>query len=407
MKVWVIAFKEVLIVLRDRTALWLLLAAPVALTLVMALAFSRVNQGNGLAQIRLVVVNQDEGDLGQTLVGVLQSPDLSDLLAVTRLADPAEARALVDADKAAAAVMVPPSFTQQALSNAGGPARLELYGNPGRTVSTGVVRDILERFTQQVSAGVVGGQVTVRQLVESGRLPEAQAPAAASDIGRRVALAAGQRDLVTLQVTIADHQASGRFDYLAYYAPSMATLFLMFAMMSSARTLLAEREAGTLDRLRASPLLAVELLGGKILGVFAIGLLQMGALIFITRLGMGVAWGDPLAVAVHTVFVVAATAALGLVIAALARTASQANALGSTVTMVLAAAGGNFVPRLSFPVWLKTLSYIGPNAWGIEGFQSLAAGARLGDLAPDLAALALMTVVFLGLALWGLRRFVK
>jgi len=75
--------------------------------------------------------------------------------------------------------------------------------------------------------------------------------------------------------------------------------------------------------------------------------------------------------------------------------------------MVLAAVGGNFVPRLDFPAWLRAVSYIGPNAWGIEGFQMLASGARLSDLAPVLAALGVMTMVFLGLALWGLRRLVK
>ena len=406
MKVLAITFKEVLIVLRDRMTLLLLLAAPLALTLVMSFAFSRVSQG-GIGQIRVAVVNQDEGDLGQALTGLLQSSDLSDLLIVTPAADPAAARALVDADKAAAAVIVPAGFSQQALSTSGGGARLELYGNPGRAISTGVVRGILERFAQQVSAGVVGARVTVQQLVESGRLAAAQVSAAAPEIGQRVALAAGQRQLVTIQMTAPNGPTTGRFDYLAYYAPSMATLFLMFAMMSAARTLLAEREAGTLDRLRASPLLAVELLGGKILGVFFIGLMQMAALILVSHFFMGVAWGEPLEVAAHTVMVVAATAALGLVIAALARTAGQANAMGSTITMVLAAVGGNFVPRLDFPAWLRAVSYIGPNAWGIEGFQMLASGARLSDLAPVLAALGVMTMVFLGLALWGLRRLVK
>ncbi len=406
MKVLAITFKEVLIVLRDRMTLLLLLAAPLALTLVMSFAFSRVNQG-GIGQIRVVVVNQDEGSLGQALTSLLQSGDLSGLLTVTSAADPAAARALVDADKAAAAVIVPAGFTQLAFSASADPARLELYGNPGRAISVEVVRSIVERFTQQVSAGVTGAHVTVQQLVESGRLAAAQASVAGPEIGQRVALAAGQRQLVAIQMTASNGSTSVRFDYLAYYAPSMATLFLMFAMMSAARTLLAEREAGTLDRLRASPLLAVELLSGKVLGVFFIGLLQMAALILVSHFSMGVAWGEPLAVAAHTVMVVAATAALGLVIAALARTAGQANAMGSTVTMVLAALGGNFAPRIAYPAWLKTLSYIGPNAWGIEGFQMLASGARLSDLAPELAALGVMTVVFLGLALWGLRRLVK
>ncbi len=76
---------------------------------------------------------------------------------------------------------------------------------------------------------------------------------------------------------------NGCFDSLAYYAPSMAALFLMFAMMPVARTPLAEHEAGTLDRLRAAPLLEGELLGGKVLGVFLIGLLQMAVLILVSH----------------------------------------------------------------------------------------------------------------------------
>ncbi len=82
-----------------------------------------------------------------------------------------------------------------------------------------------------------------------------------------------------IQVTAPSLSTSDRFNYLARYAPSLATLFLMFAMMSVARPLLAEREAGTFDRLRASPVSAAELLGGKILGVFSIALLEMVALL--------------------------------------------------------------------------------------------------------------------------------
>ena len=54
-------------------------------------------------------------------------------------------------------------------------------------ISTGVVRGILERFAQQVSAGVAGAEVTVRQLVESGRLSAAELPEVAPQIGRKVA----------------------------------------------------------------------------------------------------------------------------------------------------------------------------------------------------------------------------
>jgi ABC-2 type transport system permease protein len=407
MKVIAITLKELTLILRDRAALLLLLVAPLALTLVMSFAFSSLNTASGMSSVSLVIVNQDEGDLGKMLVAVLTSPDLSDLLAPTEVTDAEAARALVDGDQAAAAVIIPPGFTEVILADSGDAARLEVYGNPGRPIGVGVVRSIVERFARQMATGVVGAQVSVRQLAESGRITEAQIPEVAPEIGQRVAIESGQRELILIAETATERLASGSFDFMAYYAPGMAILFLMFAMMSSARTLLAEREAGTLDRLRAAPLQAAELLGGKIMGVIFTGLLQMLVLILITHFFMGVAWGDPLAVGVHVVLVVTALAAMGLVIASISRTTAQANAIGTTVTMVLAAIGGNFVPRAIFPAWLKTVSYISPNAWGIEGFQALASGAKLADLGPEIAALSLMTVVFFALVLWGLRRFVK
>jgi ABC-2 type transport system permease protein len=94
-------------------------------------------------------------------------------------------------------------------------------------------------------------------------------------------------------------------------------------------------------------------------------------------------------------------------IVAFARTANQAGVIGSAIAMVLSAVGGNFFPRFAFPAWLRTLSLIGPNAWSIEGFQKLSAGATLFDLRFELLALAVMTAVFFGIATLGFRRIVR
>ena len=217
-------------------------------------------------------------------------------------------------------------------------------------------------------------------------------------------MASVARQLITLQEVLAEGGSSDGFDALAYYAPSMAILFLMFTMISSARTFLTERDAGTLARLRTTPTREGELLGGKIIGVLATGLLQMSVLIMATRLIMGVDWGEPLAVGILVLLVVAATAAMGLVIAALVRSASQANVLGSAVVMVLAGVGGSFIPRQSYPVWLQTVGYIGPNSWGIEGFQKLASGARLGDLTAEIIALLVLATTFFVIAMLASRR---
>ena len=82
MKILAITFKELTIVLRDRTALLLMLVAPLALTLVMNFAFGRASSGS-LSQINVVIVNHDDGTLGQTFVDFMQSEALSDLVHAT------------------------------------------------------------------------------------------------------------------------------------------------------------------------------------------------------------------------------------------------------------------------------------------------------------------------------------
>jgi ABC-2 type transport system permease protein len=407
MKIVAITFKELLITFRDRTALVLMLVAPVALALVMSFAFSGMG-GGGLPQVPMALVNLDDGEIGQALVDAFQADELRQLVAVTVLPDATVARQGVDDEKYVAAVIIPEGMTGRIFVRLGDPKEIEVYSNPATPISAGIVRTITGRMVDLVSAGAAAARTAVSQLFESGRADVSQEMELLSRVGGQAAEEAMTREIITIQTQVGRRvQAEQSFDFLAYYTPGMAVLFLMFAMMTGGRSLLVEREAGTLARLQTTPLAAGELLTGKVLGVFATGLLQMTVLVLFTRYTLGVAWGKPAAVTLLVVLTVSAIAALGLLIATVARTTSQAVFIGSSVVMVLAAAGGNFVPRLSFPQWLRTISLVGPNAWAMEGFQKLHNGAALGDISTELVALALITAVFFGLALMGFRKFVK
>ncbi len=405
-KILVIMIKELTVVARDRTALLLMIVAPLGLTAVMAFAFSGLNTG-ALSPIDVVVANQDEGDLGQAFVNLLQSEALKELVNPTLGGDADAARQSVDEGKAAVAVILPAGLSERVTSGEGDPARIVVYGDPGQPISSGVIRGLVERFSQQVAAGALGAQVTVTQLVQSGRLTLADISTAAPEIGRRVAQESVNRQLISVTNVVSGEPSESGFNFLQYFAPGIALLFLMFSLASSARSLLTERDSGTLARLRSTPTRAWELLGGIVAGVLATGLLQMVVLILATTWFVGVRWGEPVALAVHVLLTVSATASMGLVIATVARTVSQANTIGSAVVMVLAAIGGNFIPRQIYPAWMQSVSYIGPNAWGIEGFQKLAAGGTLVDLRVEIIALLVMSALFFSIAVWGFRRLVR
>jgi ABC-2 type transport system permease protein len=399
--------KELRIVARDRTALLLMFAAPVALALVMAFAFGGIGKNAGLGQISFNVVNQDGGEIGARLVDVVNSGELASLLAPHVLTDTASSRAAVDADRVAASVTIPEGLTSCLQGSGGSCPDIILYANPGRIIGVGVVKGIIESFGQRAAAGSLAARIAITQLLTSGLVDPQHAQELLPKLASQAAEIAVNTVQLGIDVETGSAQENKPFDFLGYYVPATAILFLMFTLTTGSRSIHAERDSGTLVRLQAAPIHRSQLVIGKILSVVAVGLVQMGILVLFTRLVLGVHWGNPLGLVIHILLTVTAISALGLMIGGLAQTSSQADAIGGMVTMILAALGGNFVIRSSYPPFMRMLSLIGPNSWGITGFNKLAAGAPLSQLAPEYAALAGMSVLFTVFAVWGMRRVLR
>ena len=60
--------------------------------------------------------------------------------------------------------------------------------------------------------------------------------------------------------------------------------------------------------------------------------------------------------------------------------------------------GGSFINLNQFPPFIQTISKITPNAWGLDGFTTLALGSTLKNLGEPLIALLIMGTVLFGIA---------
>ena len=171
-KVFLIGWKDLTLAFRDRAALTFMLLAPFLLTLGLGFvtgAFSGTNS-SGVSDIPVIIVNQDGGQLGSALAEVFISPELAEIVEAQTLADPAAARQQVDADKAAAALIIPPGFSASIIpvpgaSSPGPLAYLELYTNPTRPTGAGVIQTIVEEFMGRVEIGKIGGEVAIAQML--------------------------------------------------------------------------------------------------------------------------------------------------------------------------------------------------------------------------------------------------
>jgi ABC-2 type transport system permease protein len=408
LKTLIIGLKDLKLAFRDRAALTFMLLAPFLLTLGLGAATGRFsgsdNTNPGISDIPVVIVNLDNAQLGDALVDVFYSDELAALVEPVQADSPEAARRLIDDDQVAAAVIIPAGFTnsiipaegQQALS--GEIINIELYANPTRPTSVGVIQTILEEFIARVETGRIGGQVAIMQMLQSGRLSldQTSIEAAGRALGERVANA-NEESAISLKKAESGAEAV-QFDVLAYMAPGMALMFLMFTVSYGGRSILAERALGTLPRLLVSPTHPAQILGGKVLGIFLTGVAQVGILILASTLLFQLNWGDPLGVVVLTLAAVFGATGWGMLLTAFARTPGQVSTIGSALMLTFGILGGSFIQVSQLHPAIQLLSRITPNAWGLDGFTTLALGGTLADIARPVMALVIMGALLFGVA---------
>jgi ABC-2 type transport system permease protein len=398
-KLFLIGLKDLKLAFRDRAALILMLLAPFLLTLGMGFVTGRFSGGSasGISHIPVVLVNQDGKQLGNALVDLFQSKDLNELVSPSLSTDVEAAQKLVDDNQSDALVIIPAGFTDSIIPQQGVSSQavqIELYTNPTTPTSVGVVKTILDQFISQVEIGRVGGQVAVTQLVSSGRVQVQDAQQVGMRLGVNQANSSSQHTSITLNSLTASGEAV-KFDVLALLAPGMALMFLMYTVSYGGRTLLTERNHGTLPRLQVSPTHPAQILGGKMIGIFLTGAAQMLILILGTSILFQLQWGDAQAVLALVLAAVFGATGWGMLLTAIARTPGQVGAAGSALMLTFGILGGTFINMDNMPAWFRLITKITPNAWGVDGFTTLALGGGLHDiLTPILALLAMGLILF-------------
>lgn len=411
-KIILIAWKDFVITFHDKAALIMMLVAPFLLILALGAVTGSLSGGGsgGLSEIPVTIINQDTGPLGDVIIAAFESEQISDLFSTHISDDEVEARQELDEDKVAAIIIILEGFSQSILpdmhTGQTGPfVPVEVYANPLRPISSGLAQSVVTEVINRIEAGPVGGQVVITQLLASGRLkPQDVAEFAVMMVARMQAQEAQEQSGVIYLEAGPQDESEEEPGYLAYLAPGMAVFFLMYTVTQGGRSILIERDQGTLSRLLTTPTPIAKVLGGKVLAIFLTGLVQVSVLILVSSLLFGLRWGDPLGVALLVVAVSAAATGWGILLASFAKTSFQVASIGSALMLLFGILGGIFIPTESFSAPVRILSKITPNAWAMDGFSTLAGNGRLVDLATPIGALALMAVVLFTVAVLSSHR---
>ena len=160
--------------------------------------------------------------------------------------------------------------------------------------------------------------------------------------------------------------------------PAWALFAIFFIVIPLSTNIIKEKTQGTGLRVFTSPQPYSLFLTGKIVVYIVVSLIQF-VLMLLVGLYIFPLMGLPSLVVTGKITLLAVMAAasglsaiaLGVLLGTLAKTQEQAAPLGATITVILAAIGGVWIPVFAMPQTMQTIAKISPMNWGLQGFYDI------------------------------------
>ncbi|HEX3556764.1 MAG TPA: ABC transporter permease [Thermoanaerobaculia bacterium] len=369
-KVWSVAWKELLQSSRDPLSLGMLLGVPCMMLLLYGYAVNF-----DVRHVALAVEDDDKSAASRELVASFVNSTYFDQVA--DLAAGADLRRLTERRRARAVLVIPEGAGRDLAA--------------GRTVSLQLILDGVDANTATTALGYASALVAAANV---------QTLAAA---GGRVQLA-----------TIAPIDYEPRVWYnpelksTRFLVPGLIGFILMLtAVLSTAISVVREKERGTMEQLRVTSLKPGELILGKTLPYLGISLIATVLILIAARFLFGIAVAGPyLHLFAATLVYLIGALGLGLLVSSISDTQAVAFQAGALVSMLPAIFLSGFIfPIRSMPRALQIVTYAVPARYFNVVLRGvILKGAGLGSYPRDMAFLVLYALAVMGLAYVRLAR---
>jgi ABC-2 type transport system permease protein len=358
--------KEVRQILRDRRSLVVLLFVPAFFLLVYGYALNW-----DIRNVRLAVEDRDRSAASRSLVAAFVNSGYFDLVADIR--SPAQITELMNTGSVRAIVVIPYGLQRDLLAGRTVPVQVLLDGDNSNTATTvmGYALTILqsESSKYRLAAGAMSGP-TVMALPQVWYNPEL-----------RSAL---------------------------FLVPGLIAYIVMItSVVSTSLSIVREKERGTMEQVRMSPLDAASFVLGKTIPYYLISLTSALTILLVAMVLFGLPMRGSWLVLLATIslYLVGALG-LGLLVSSIADTqqvAFQIAVLASFLPTLMLS--GFIFPIASMPAFLRGVTYVVPARYFLIALRGIVLkGVGLPAIWPQLVSLVIYSGVVLLLASLRLRR---
>ena len=389
-----IALKDLMQLSRDVKTFMFLLFMPIVFTFLFGYAFGGFSSGESESRLPVGYLSQDRHWVADSLHDLLTKSEVI-RLDESIFHSAADLEKLVAEGDLAAAVIVPDGYGRAELK--GKITRLIVIADTSTSAWTTVEAELLTLASRL--DGAIRTATVIEQINVEG-IP--------FEYAFEKSLSAWEEPPIAIDETtsLAVKKASNAGMALAHTAPAMMLQFAIAGLLTAAQVIVAERKSRTLQRLLTTATQRVHIILGHYLAILFLILTEFIILIIFAQVALKV---DYLRVPAATLLVAFSAAlcisAMGLLIGVLAQTEEQAIIFSLIPMFVLAGLGGAWVPLEATGPTFQAIGHLSPVAWGMDGFENIAArGLGFESVLVPAAALVGYAVFFFVIAERRFRR---
>lgn len=169
----------------------------------------------------------------------------------------------------------------------------------------------------------------------------------------------------------------GGFSYLDVYLTIMIALTIaMLGLVSLPGTLVTYREQGVLRRLSTTPVPPAWVLAAQVTINLVLALVAMAIIVFVSAGAFSAKLpGSVVGFVLALILSIAALVAMGMWVAAVARTAKASGAIGMALFFPLMFFAGLWIPRPLMPAFLREISNLTPLGAAVQALQAAFQGS--------------------------------
>ncbi len=415
-KLFYVALNDLRVSFAER-GVWLnLVVIPCALIFIIGLANGGAGGDRAAAapRYRVDVLDNDQSELSAQLLADLHATNGSLILCpmdndaddICQLGEDAlteeRASTRVQDGETSATLTIPAGLAASAL--AGEPVNI-VYRSDEQIGQPSAILQSVQAAVGRIASSSIAARVAVDVYENSGLETTFADAADRADFEQAVyeraqAIWAGLPESVNYTQSIPPQSEGGQTSGFQQSVPGMGSMYVMFTVLAGAFILLRERKDWTLQRLIMMPVSRGEIIGGKMLARFVMGMIQFTVAFAFGALVLGANFGDNLIglVLVMMAFT-ACIAALAYLLATFVETETQASSLITLMALTLAPLGGAWWPLEIVPDWMRTVGHLSPVAWAMDGFSTLIyRNGGLTDVLLPIAVLTIAAVILFALA---------